>query len=136
MFICGAVMTLFTEFTSNTSSASIFLPILAQLVSNDLVMISHNLLLLYKLISNSMTYSHLSPLLQSVRLSIHPLYLLIPVTICSSYAFAFPVATPPNAIVFSYGFLRVIDMVSDSVSLYSIHWLSFIIIYYLLFIIN
>lgn len=33
VFICGAVMTMFTEFTSNTSSASIFLPILAQLVS-------------------------------------------------------------------------------------------------------
>ena len=41
VFICGAVMTMFTEFTSNTSSASIFLPILAQLVSSVVIGISY-----------------------------------------------------------------------------------------------
>ncbi|KAF6038112.1 Indy-2 [Bugula neritina] len=38
VFICGVVMTFFTEFTSNTSSASIFLPILAQLVKSGMLM--------------------------------------------------------------------------------------------------
>lgn len=48
---------------------------------------------------------------QAVKLQVNPLYILVPVTICSSFAFAFPVATPPNAIVFAFGHLRILDMV-------------------------
>lgn len=39
------------------------------------------------------------------------LYLLLPAGMAASYAFMLPVATPPNAIAFSYGRLRVVDMV-------------------------
>ena len=36
---------------------------------------------------------------------------MIPATVSASYAFMIPVATPPNAIAFSYGYLKVYDMV-------------------------
>ncbi|OWF38502.1 Solute carrier family 13 member 5 [Mizuhopecten yessoensis] len=42
---------------------------------------------------------------------VHPIYIMIPAAISSSFAFMLPVGTPPNTIAFSYGYLRIIDMV-------------------------
>ena len=50
--------------------------------------------------------------LQAIILKLNPLYLTYPTAIATSFAFMLPVATPPNAVVFSYGYVRVIDMVS------------------------
>ncbi|XP_036879344.2 solute carrier family 13 member 1 isoform X1 [Manis javanica] len=63
--------------------------------------------------SNPATITLLLPILAPLAEAIHvnPLYILIPSTLCTSFAFLLPVANPPNAIVFSYGHLKVFDMV-------------------------
>jgi solute carrier family 13 (sodium-dependent dicarboxylate transporter), member 2/3/5 len=44
-------------------------------------------------------------------LDVNPILLAMPVTLSASIGFMFPIATPPNAIVFSSGYIRVKDMV-------------------------
>jgi len=46
----------------------------------------------------------------AVNLGLDPILLGMPVTLGASMAFMFPVATPPNAIVFSSGHMKVKDM--------------------------
>ncbi len=50
--------------------------------------------------------------MQADQVHVNPLYFVLPVTLGCSFAFMLPVATPPNAIVFSFKILRVMDMVS------------------------
>uniref|UniRef100_A0A6Q2XI58 Solute carrier family 13 member 2 n=1 Tax=Esox lucius TaxID=8010 RepID=A0A6Q2XI58_ESOLU len=63
--------------------------------------------------SNTATTTLFLPILASMAtaISLNPLYVMLPCTICASLAFMLPVATPPNAIAFSYGNLKVMDMV-------------------------
>uniref|UniRef100_A0A7N8YK55 Solute carrier family 13 member 2 n=1 Tax=Mastacembelus armatus TaxID=205130 RepID=A0A7N8YK55_9TELE len=63
--------------------------------------------------SNTATTTLFLPILASMATAIklHPLYVMLPCTISASLAFMLPVATPPNAIAFSFGNLKVIDMV-------------------------
>ncbi|SFW11892.1 solute carrier family 13 (sodium-dependent dicarboxylate transporter), member 2/3/5 [Sinomicrobium oceani] len=44
-------------------------------------------------------------------LEVNPMYLAVPVAIASSCAFMMPISTPPNAIVFSSGYIKMSDMV-------------------------
>ncbi len=71
------LMALLTEFTSNTATTMIFLPILAAL---------------------------------AVSIKINPLLLMIPATLSASMAFMLPVATPPNAIIFSSNKISIAQM--------------------------
>lgn len=48
---------------------------------------------------------------QAITLKVNPLYFMFPTAIATSFAFMLPVATPPNAVVFSYGYVKVFDMV-------------------------
>uniref|UniRef100_UPI0037E986DC solute carrier family 13 member 2-like n=1 Tax=Semicossyphus pulcher TaxID=241346 RepID=UPI0037E986DC len=62
--------------------------------------------------SNVATTTLFLPVLASmaIAIKIHPLYVMIPCTIAASLAFMLPVATPPNAIAFSFANLKVMDM--------------------------
>jgi len=71
------------------------------------------MLFLTELMSNVALVAVLAPVVAGIAigLEIPILYLLIPVTIASSCAFMLPMATPPNAIVFASGYIKVKDMV-------------------------
>lgn len=47
----------------------------------------------------------------AIRVSVNPLYFMLPATVGCSYAFMLPVSTPPNSIAFASGHLMVKDMV-------------------------
>ncbi|MFQ6104849.1 MAG: SLC13 family permease [Candidatus Glassbacteria bacterium] len=83
LLVC-LVITFLTEFTSNTATAQMILPILATI---------------------------------SISLRLNPLYLMIPATISSSCAFMMPVATPPNAIIFGSGRVKISEMARAGVFL-------------------
>ncbi len=70
-------------------------------------------MLLSHVTSNTATAATLLPLTAAlaVTLNEHPLLLAIPVALAASCAFMLPVATPPNAIVFSSERITVPDMV-------------------------
>lgn len=73
-----ALVIFLTEFTSNTATATMLMPVLAGI---------------------------------AIGLGESPLLLLAPAAIAASCAFMLPVATPPNAIVFGSGYVRIPDMV-------------------------
>ena len=70
------------------------------------------MLFMTELMSNVALTSVLLPVVAGITigLNIPILYLLIPVTIASSCAFMLPMATPPNAIVFASGHIKVHQM--------------------------
>lgn len=69
-------------------------------------------LALTEITSNTATASMMYPIMASlaVALGIHPYALMIAAGVAASCAFMLPVATPPNAVVFSSGYVRITDM--------------------------
>jgi solute carrier family 13 (sodium-dependent dicarboxylate transporter), member 2/3/5 len=67
---------------------------------------------LTELTSNTATTATLVPvfLALALGLGLPPLILILPATLAASCAFMLPVATPPNAVVFGSGYLRVRQM--------------------------
>ena len=66
-----------------------------------------------ELMSNVALVAVLAPVVAGIAigLKIPILHVLIPVTMASSCAFMLPMATPPNAIVFASGYVKVSQMV-------------------------
>ena len=74
---------------------------------------------LTELTSNLATTATLLPVMGAIALQIDvpPILLTVPITIAASCAFMLPVATPPNAIVFSTGAITIPQMVRAGVAL-------------------
>lgn len=74
---------------------------------------------LTEITSNTATASIMLPLLFSLSISMHidSLSLLIGAALAASCAFMLPVATPPNAIVFSSGKIKIQDMIRTGIML-------------------
>jgi sodium-dependent dicarboxylate transporter 2/3/5 len=68
---------------------------------------------LTELTSNAATTEMVLPVLGSMAVAIEtdPLLLMVPATLSASCAFMLPVATPPNAIAFGSGEVRMADMI-------------------------
>lgn len=71
------------------------------------------IIFLTEVTSNTATAAAFLPLLGALALSqdASPLLLTVPAAIAASCAFMMPVATPPNAIVFSSGHMKIGDMI-------------------------
>ncbi|MDY6974047.1 MAG: SLC13 family permease [Thermodesulfobacteriota bacterium] len=67
---------------------------------------------LTEMTSNTATAEMILPILASVAVAIetNPLMLMVPATVSASCAFMMPVATPPNAIIFGSGRIRIAEM--------------------------
>jgi solute carrier family 13 (sodium-dependent dicarboxylate transporter), member 2/3/5 len=68
---------------------------------------------LTEITSNLATTAMLLPVLapMAVSVDVHPFVLMVGAAVAASCAFMLPVATPPNAVVFGSGYLRIPDMV-------------------------
>ena len=89
------------------------------------------MLFMTELMSNVALVAVLAPVVAGIAigLEIPILYVLIPVTIASSCAFMLPMATPPNAIVFASGFVKVHQMARVGIILNLIAVVLLILVY-------
>ena len=90
---------------------------------------------LTELTSNLATTAMVLPILAPLALAIdvHPYILMVGAAVAASCAFMLPVATPPNAVVFGSGYLKIPDMVrvGFAMNIVSIICLT-LIVYYVL----
>lgn len=77
-----------------------------------IIIVTTLVIFLTEITSNTATASMMYPIMASlaVALGFHPYALMIAAGVAASCAFMLPVATPPNAVVFGSGYLRIPDM--------------------------
>lgn len=78
ILLSSALVLALTEFTSNTATATMILPVLASL---------------------------------ALAINVHPYALMVPAAMAANCAFMLPVGTPPNAIIFATGKIKIIEMI-------------------------
>lgn len=78
-----------------------------------ILLVAALVIFLTEVTSNTATASMMFPIMAALALAlgVHPYALMIAAAIAASSAFMLPVATPPNAVVFGSGYLRIPDMV-------------------------
>jgi sodium-dependent dicarboxylate transporter 2/3/5 len=74
---------------------------------------------LTEITSNTATATLLIPIMgaAAIAMGIHPFATIVTATVSASMAFMLPVATPPNAVVFGSGYLKIKDMAYAGFSL-------------------
>ncbi|MEO1651948.1 MAG: DASS family sodium-coupled anion symporter [Bacteroidota bacterium] len=82
------------------------------------------------LATTAMILPVLAPLSQAI--DVHPYMLMVGATIAASCAFMLPVATPPNAVVFGSGYLKMKDMVRAGIWMNLISIILLTLVVYLL----
>jgi len=99
-----------------------------------IVMICFGITFLTELTSNTATTEMILPILASVAIAMktNPLMLMIPATISASCAFMMPVATPPNAIVFGSGRIKISEMARVGVFINVIGILIITMLFYII----
>ena len=98
---------------SNLSSVgSLPLPLLVMSIAMMIIFLT-------ELTSNIATTATFLPVIGAIaiEMGINPIILAAPVTLAASCAFMLPVATPPNAIVFGSGLLRIPRMIRAGIAL-------------------
>src|SRR5699024_8591206 len=78
-----------------------------------IMLVAAVIIFLTEVTSNTATAAAFLPLLGALAISqgASPLFLAVPAAVAASCAFMMPVATPPNAIVFSSGHMKIGDMI-------------------------
>jgi sodium-dependent dicarboxylate transporter 2/3/5 len=91
-----------------------------------------SLTFLTELTSNTATTEMILPILASVAVAmgVNPLMLMVPATLSASCAFMMPVATPPNAIVFGSGRIRISEMARSGILINFIGVLAITLLFY------
>jgi solute carrier family 13 (sodium-dependent dicarboxylate transporter), member 2/3/5 len=71
------------------------------------------IMMLTEITSNTATATMIMPIVASlaVAINVHPFALMAPCAIAANCAFMLPVGTPPNAIIFGTGKVKIIEMV-------------------------
>ncbi len=78
-----------------------------------ILLVSTLVIFLTEITSNTATANMMFPIMAAlgIALGAHPFAFMVAASVAASCAFMLPVATPPNAVVFGSGYLRIPDMV-------------------------
>ena len=92
-------------------------------------------IILTEFMSNTASAALILPLLYTlaVQSNLNPLILVLPATIAASFGFMLPVGTPPNAMVFSLGFIPQKQMMKVGLVLNLLFSVILALLFYLIF---